>query len=79
MKTRLLILAITASIAVLGIIFSPLILEAYYLEKKYQQIGYPQDFENCEDADQCIEWFQNGTCKMVLSKRCAIPELEPDV
>lgn len=75
MKTRFWILAIVISIAALGIIFSPLILEAYYLEKKYQQIN-PQDIEDCLDTDQCIEWFENGTCHMMLSKRCATPQLE---
>ena len=78
MKTTLWIISITVPIAVIGIIFSPLILEAYYLEKKYQEIGYPQDFdiENCKDDDQCIEWFENGTCKTMVAKRCVIPEPE---
>lgn len=77
MKTRFLIIIITVSVAVLGIIFSPLILEAYYLEKKHQQNDHLQDYENC-NTDQCIEQFENGTCKTMLSKRCAIPESEPN-
>lgn len=71
MKTKWIVIGTISGIAILAIIFSPLILEAYYLEKKYQEID-PQvfDIENCQDTDQCIEWFENGTCHMMLSKHC---------
>ena len=74
MKTRFLILAIVIPVAIVGIIFSPLILEAYYLEKKYLQIGDPQDYENCTDTNECLEWLENDTCKTMLTTRCTIPE-----
>ena len=47
----------------------------YYMEKKYQEID-PNDYdlENCSDIDQCVEWFQNGTCSLMLSKRCITDE-----
>jgi|APSaa5957512535_1039671.scaffolds.fasta_scaffold02963_5 hypothetical protein len=72
MKSRLLIiLGIIIVITIVAILLSPLIIEMYYMGEKYQGID-PNDYdlENCSDVDQCVEWFENGTCSLMSSKRC---------